>query len=208
MREQIWYMALILGGVGTVAGLGLSAIKSLTDPVIEQRILEEKIQPSLDRFFGPLEPDNDYLADRVTLDLGRDARGRRREVTVFTARRGNALIGAALQTTEGGYGGDIEVLTVFDIDDQVILGAKTLDQKETQGLGARVANDDDPFLRQFQGMDYSRGVKLRSDGGRVDAISGATITSTAYTKAIEEAASLLERHQERIARGRDERSGS
>lgn len=208
MREQIWYMVLILGGVGTIAGLALSAVKDLTDPVIEQRILAEKIQPSLDRFFGPLEPENDYLADRVTLDLGRDARGRRREVTVFTARRGNALLGAALQTAQGGYGGDIQVLTVFDVEDQVILGAKTLDQKETQGLGARVADDAEPFLQQFRGMDYTHGVKLRSDGGRVDAISGATITSTAYTKAIEEAASLLEQHRDRIERGPAQRSGS
>jgi len=200
-------MALVLGLAGTVAGLALAAMKDLTDPIIERRILKEKIEPSLDRFFGPLEPENDYIADRVVLDLGRDARGRRREVTVFTARHGRALVGAALQTSEAGYGGDIEVLTAFDIEAERILGSKTLDQKETLGLGARVANDDEPFLRQFEGLAYSHGVKLRADGGEVDAISGATITSTAYTKALDEAASLLQRHRQQIEVGNEEPDG-
>ncbi|MBU1702295.1 MAG: RnfABCDGE type electron transport complex subunit G [Candidatus Eisenbacteria bacterium] len=192
MRDQIWFMVLVLAVVGSLAGMALSAVKSVTDPVIEKRILETKIKPSLDDFFGPLQPDNDVIADRIVLDLGKDSRGRKLRLSVFTAKKGGKVIGAALQTAGGGYGGDIQVLTAFDLVQEEILGVKTLDQKETQGLGARVANDKEPFIQQFKGMKFSSGIKLRANGGEVDAISGASISSTAYAEAVDRAAALLE----------------
>jgi electron transport complex protein RnfG len=191
MRDKVWYMVLVLGLVGGIAGLGLAAVRGFTYPVIEQRILEQKIKPSLEAFFAPLGIDNDYIADRVTLDLGLDDWGRKLHLNVFIGKRGGAPAAVALQTAGGGYGGDIEVLTAFDLAGSKIIGVKTLAQKETKGLGARVADDSEPFIRQFSGMGYGGGVALRSAGGEVDAISGATISSTAFTAAVDRAVRLL-----------------
>lgn len=198
MHDRIWYMVIVLGVVGFVAGLALAGVKSVTDPVIEKRTLEQKIKPSLDIFFEPLELDNDYIEDRVTLDLGKDKAGRSLRLTVFKGKKGGKVVSAALQTAAAGFGGDVEVLTAFDLSSIKILGVKTLNQKETKGLGARVGDDSEPFIRQFQGMVYSGGVALSSNGGEVDAISGATVTSTAFTAAVDKAVRLLSERNDAV----------
>jgi electron transport complex protein RnfG len=199
MHNKVWYMVSVLGVVGFVAGLALAGVNAMTKSVIEQAILREKIKPGLDKFFGPVGADNDYIADRLKIDLGRDDRGRIKRLIVFKGKKAAKVIGAAIQTQAAGFGGDIEVLTVFDMENRKILGAKTLSQSETMGMGARVADDSDPFIAQFSGMDYSNGIKLRSSGGEVDAISGATVSSAAFTAAVSDAVELLAKHNQAIA---------
>ena len=194
MRDKIWFMAVVLGLVAFLAGLALAGVKGMTGPVIEKRILEQKIKPSLDKFFDGLELENDYIEDRQVLDLSKDARGRKQLTTLFLGKKGGKVVVAALQTKAAGFGGDIEVLTAFNLDDKKILGVKTLSQSETMGLGARVADDSEPFIQQFHEMDYKNGVNLRSNGGQVDAISGATVSSTAFTAAVNRATELVEKN--------------
>ncbi len=191
MRDKIWFMVVVLGFISSVAGLALDRVKTLTDPIIENYTLEQKVKPSLEAFFGPIGIDNDYIADRVKLELGKDEIGRMQRLTVFKGKKGGAVTAVALQTSAAGYGGDLTVLTAFDVENGVVLGVKTLDQKETVGLGARVADDREPFIGQFGGMSFDKGIALSSSGGEVDAISGATISSTAFTKAVNKAVTLL-----------------
>jgi Na+-translocating ferredoxin:NAD+ oxidoreductase subunit G len=198
MRNKIWFMVLVLGLVAGAAGLALSAVHRVTSPVIEKRILEEKIKPTLDRFFGELNVENDYIADRTVLELGKDHMGRKIRLTVFKGKKGGEVVAAALQTSASGYGGDIDVLTAFDLAEEKILGVKTLSQKETKGLGTRVADDDNPFIEQFQGMGYAQGVALTAEGGQVDALSGSTITSAAFASAVDKAARLLDERSAEI----------
>lgn len=200
MRDKVWFMVLVLGLVGGVAGLALSAVRDMTTPVIEQRILEQKIKPNLEVLFGALGVENDYIADRIVLDLGLDHLGRKQKLTVFKGLKGGQLAAAALQTAAGGFGGDIEVLTAFDLTQKKILGVKALSQKETKGLGARVADDKEPFIQQWAGMPYEGGVALKANGGQVDAISGATVSSTGFTEAVDKAIRLLDERMGEIAK--------
>lgn len=200
MRDKVWFMVLVLGLVAGVAGLGLAAVQGVTAPVIENRNLEEKIKPSLEAFYGPVGVENDYIADRVDLDLGKDDWGRKLKATVFKGKKGGKVVAAALQTSAGGFGGDIQVLTAFDLENEKILGVKTIDQKETKGLGARVADDTEPFIQQFAGMSYDKGVALKADGGKVDAISGATVSSTGFANAVNKAVGLLGERAGEIAK--------
>ncbi len=199
MRNKIWFMAVVLGVVAFLAGLALSGVKGMTTPIIEKRILEQKIKPSLDKFFDGLDLENDCIEDRQVLDLGKDARGRKQVTTLFLGKKGGKTVVAALQTKAAGFGGDIEVLTAFSLDDKKILGVKTLSQSETMGLGARVSNDAEPFIQQFGGMNYSDGVAMRSNGGQVDAISGATVSSVAFTAAVNRATVLVEKNVDSAA---------
>ncbi len=191
MRDQIWFMVLVLAVIAGIAGAALSGVKGLTDPVIENFTLEQKVKPSLEKFFGPIGIDNDYIADRVKLELGKDELGRMQRLTVFKGKKGGAVTAVALQTSAPGYGGDLSVLTAFDIAGGALLGVKTLDQKETVGLGSRVADDTEPFIQQFTSMSYDKGIALSSGGGEVDAISGATISSAAFVEAVNKAVTLL-----------------
>ena len=191
MRDKIWFMVILLGIVAAVAGMALAGVQGMTTPVIEKRELEQKIKPSLDKFFGSIGVDNDFIAERKELPLGTDARGRKLSTTVFPGKKGGKLVAVALQTAGGGFGGDIKVLSAFDLEKQQLLGVKTVDQKETKGLGSRVADDSEPFIQQFAAMPFAGGVKLKADGGKVDAISGATVSSKGFAAAVDNAAKLL-----------------
>ena len=59
---------------------------------------------------------------------------------------------------------------------------------ETPGLGAKISEEGNPFVEQFKDMDPSATVlKVKKDGGDIDAITASTITSRAYTAAVESA---------------------
>ncbi len=88
MRDKIWYMAIVLGLCGAIAGAALSAVKSMTDPVIEKATLEKKIKPTLDKYFKNLGLENDPIANRVKLELGRDELGRKQFLLVFKGIKG------------------------------------------------------------------------------------------------------------------------
>lgn len=73
-----------------------------------------------------------------------------------------------------GYGGDMYLICGIN-SDGTIEQSKTLTHSETSGLGSKTA--EDPYRKQYSG-------KTEKTLGEVDAISGATISSTAYKKAI------------------------
>jgi len=200
MRDRIWYMALVLGLVSVLAGLALAGVKRLTDPVIEGNLLEQAVRPALARLLGPLRIDNDALADRARIEVGRDARGRRLRVTVFRGRVGGRLVAAAMQTNGVGYGGELTVLTTFDLVKNRVSGVAVLDQRETKGLGARVAEPGHPFLRQFEGLAIDARFALDREGGEIDGLAGATITSRAVTGAVAQAATVLRARRAEIGR--------
>ena len=65
---------------------------------------------------------------------------------------------------------------------------------ETPGMGAR-AKTDPGFAGQFTGLALDKPFKVTQDGGGINAISGATITSRAVTSAATEAAAIYEKHK-------------
>lgn len=92
---------------------------------------------------------------------------------VYKADNGTGYV---FTLTTKGYGGDMSLICGMDQDGK-ITACQTLSQQETQGLGSRTTLP--AFRDQFQGKDSSL------EG--VDTISGATISSTAYIKAIKDA---------------------
>jgi len=90
------------------------------------------------------------------------------------------LLGYGFSQTGRGMWGDIQVAGGLDLDFNVI-GLSVIEQGETPGLGARIV--EDRFLDQFKGLE-SGDVKLEKYGGKVDAISGASISSKAVTEII------------------------
>ncbi len=87
-----------------------------------------------------------------------------------------------------GYSSTIETMVGIDMDGKII-GAKILFQKETPGLGTRIEQirhgETEPwFTRQFIGKTMVDDIKVSKDGGNIDAITGATISSRAVTSSI------------------------
>ena len=92
--------------------------------------------------------------------------------------------GAAVKTSESGFGGKIDMMVGF-LADGTIKGTSVLSHAETPGLGANMTGK---FKDQFvdkNPADFKLIVK--KDGGDVDAITAATITSRAFSKAVDKA---------------------
>jgi electron transport complex protein RnfG len=95
--------------------------------------------------------------------------------------------GYAIKATGSGYGGTIELLVALgktnlrSTDDLIINGLSVISHSETPGLGDKITQSN--FLDQFQNVNFSD-IELSDNGGNIDAISGATISSKAVINGI------------------------
>lgn len=101
---------------------------------------------------------------------------------------GKVLGYAAKGSDAGGYGGDIELMVGFTADKRTIVCYKTLAAAETPGLGMKLNTPE--FADQFGGKDGSS-LAVKKDGGQIEAITSATITSRAVCRAIADAQKKL-----------------
>ncbi|MBR4827033.1 MAG: RnfABCDGE type electron transport complex subunit G [Bacteroidales bacterium] len=94
--------------------------------------------------------------------------------------------GVAVLSTVGGFGGPLTLMVGVDTTG-LIVNTVVLSHSETPGLGAKCTTDAS-FIDQFKGWDpAARKLSVRKDGGEVDAITASTITSRAYSAAIQKA---------------------
>ena len=97
--------------------------------------------------------------------------------------------GYAVEGRSGeGYCGDIVLMVGFKKDKKTVISYKVLQASETPGLGMKLKTPE--FAGQFSGKDGSA-LKVKKDGGDIEAITSATITSRAVCKAIADAQSKL-----------------
>jgi len=101
---------------------------------------------------------------------------------VYPAKKGGKLMASAIRSSSPkGYGGNIWLMVGL-LPDGKINNIAVLEHKETPGLGTKMNNED--FKNQFLGKDpASFKLTVQKDGGDVDALTGATITSRAFGSA-------------------------
>lgn len=105
---------------------------------------------------------------------------------IYQVLENGSLIGYCVEVKSSGFGGDIEMMVGYSVNgcEPMVLGVSIVAHSETPGLGAKVENGD--FLKQFVGQS------LDWDGdANFDAISGATISSTAVKQGVEKALASL-----------------
>jgi Na+-translocating ferredoxin:NAD+ oxidoreductase subunit G len=102
----------------------------------------------------------------------------------------DVLQGYAFSASGSGYGGVISMLVGIDTDYR-IKDVAILSHSETPGLGGKITEQS--FTGQFKGLEAGD-IALSKDGGRIDAITGATISSRAVTEAVyEKMADVIEK---------------
>ncbi len=112
----------------------------------------------------------------------------------FAGRDGNgeilcyAITGSDMQ----GYGGRISLMVGFTKDLSIVTYRK-LEASETPGLGTKLSSPE--FMNQFHGMNAAQDIAVKNDGGGVEAITSATITSRAICRAINDARATLQKIQ-------------
>jgi electron transport complex protein RnfG len=96
----------------------------------------------------------------------------------------NKEIGLIFRVAPQGYGGPIPILVALNLDstiNRIYIGSAAEGLKETPGLGYKIRELN--FLEQFIMKNY-HSLKLAKDGGKIQAVTGATISSRAVVNGV------------------------
>ncbi len=197
--KDIAKLGLILLLVTALAGAALSVVNSITKPRIEEQkrlVTALALAQALpDAANGVIEPDTTFKTIQVY-------RGYRDSLK-------QQLVGYAFLAMENGYSSQIETMVGVD-SNGTIIGIKILHQLETPGLGTKIEEirhgETAPyFQRQFLSLNAAH-LAVDKDGGNIESITGATISSRAVTNSIKNGFLKLQREidalkKERLAGG-------
>jgi electron transport complex protein RnfG len=183
MGEMI-KMIVVLTFLSSFSGGLLAYVKENTEERIENQVLKFVKGPTLKSLFKDAE--NDPLADRFTIDRDEQM------MTFFVAKLDGKTQTVAFETSGKGYGGDVGLMVAVDVANDKIYGVGVTTHSETAGLGSR-AKDDPNFATQFAGQPLLETIQVTGDGGKINALSGATITSRAVCAAATQAGKTYKR---------------
>jgi len=111
----------------------------------------------------------------------------------YKGSRDGEVIGYAIESKTGGFGGELVVMVGIDARSATIYNTAPLRHSETPGLGAKCTDATSGFRTQWtKGLPVADGptpavYAVTKEGGTIDAITASTITSKAYTKCVNQA---------------------
>lgn len=183
LESSLLNMTLVLTCVTVIMGGILAYVNDLTSGPINA----QKEKALADGIKTVLDSDNLTVAHTDTVKQT-DAKGKELTYIIYQAKdaQGNDL-GAAVESTTSGFGGDLKILVGFDPQGN-ILGYTLLEHAETPGLGAKA----DKWFQKGEkgdiiGKNPADALTVSKDGGQVDAITASTITSRAFLLAVNNA---------------------
>jgi electron transport complex protein RnfG len=203
-------MILVLSLIAVLSGLALGGLNELTFETIQINILKFKKVPAVADIYemlsGELSTDEravveeELLLEKRYVDLGQ-----KDPSLFFVVRKDGEPFAVALEDYGMGFGGNLGVMVGFEIETANLVGIGITTMSETPGLGTRVK--EKAFVAQFKGMNKDAILKVKKDGGEIDALSGATISSRAVAQAMDNARTFYTKHREAILEAVDETPG-
>lgn len=183
MREMI-KMVLVLTALSLMSGGILAAIHNETKEKAKLQVIKYVQGPALRKIFK--EASNDPTVDRFDIKDGEALR------SFFVGVFQDEPRAVAFETFgKGGYGGYVGLMVGIDVENDKLIGVAVTTHAETPGMGAK-AETDPNFVGQFQGLVAKGPFKVRQDGGSINALSGATLTSRAVSLAATEAGKIYQ----------------
>ncbi len=165
--------------ITAVAGLALAFVYSVTKEPIA---ISQKAK--IDNAIKMVVPEFETISDTTVMpEEGKDS------IRIHRLLKGTENSGVAVETyTDKGFSGRFSLMVGFAPDGS-ISNIEVLEHKETPGLGTKMALP--AFKDQFKGLKISdlpdEKLKVKKDGGSVDAITAATISSRAFCDAVNRA---------------------
>jgi electron transport complex protein RnfG len=188
MREMI-KMVIVLTILSCFSGGVLAYLRNSTQERIDNQVLEFVKGPAVRTIFEGAG--NNPIADRFTLKDGDVER------TFFVAIYDGEPSSVAFETSGKGYGGEVGVMVGINVKEDQLLGVEVTTHGETPGMGAK-AKSDPAFVSQFKDLPATEPIKVAADGGSINAISGATITSRAVSAATTNAGVIYQKLKPQI----------
>jgi len=183
MREMI-KMVVVLTILSTFSGGLLAALRVGTKDKIEYQQLQFVKGPAIRAILSGSS--NDPIVDRFKIKDGDVERNF--FIGVFDGKPDTV----AFECYGKGFGGDIGLMVGVNMTEDKIVGVGVTTHSETPGVGAKT-KDDPSFAQQFKGESIAATLKVRTDGGQIDAITGATVSSRAVCAAVTGAGEIYQR---------------
>ena len=182
LESTLLNMVVVLVAVAVITSGLLAWINNVTEGPIRQQD-ELALANGIKEVMG-----TDKLTVTADEVVTREFDGKQLNFVVHkTADHKGKFLGAAVESTTMGFGGDLKVLVGFDAEGKV-LGYTILQASETPGLGAKA---DKWFQADGKGSiigkTAQKPLSVNKDGGDIDAITASTITSRAFLKAVNQA---------------------
>lgn len=169
-------MVLSLVSISVVAAVALAGVFLLTSANIENQKAQKQQKAIMDVL--PQKGEGAVIADPEQVG----------DVVIYRATKDGKEIGAAVQVNEMGFGGAQKLMVGFDAEGKIVDYA-VLEHQETPGLGDKIVfwfKDTKKPGQNILGRE-AKNLTVSKDGGEVDAITAATISSRAFLRAINKA---------------------
>ena len=189
MREII-KMIVVLTVLSAFSGGLLAAIRGGTMEKIEYQQLVFVKGPAIRTILDGCS--NDPIVDRFKIKDGDIERSF--FVGVFDGKANTV----AFEGVGKGFGGDMGLMVGVNIDNDKIVNMGVTTHSETPGIGSK-AKTDPTLSNQFKGLDLVKSFKVKPDGGEIDAMSGATVTSRGVCVGVTNAGNIYKRLKPQIA---------
>lgn len=181
MKSTLLNMTAVLFGITLVASAGVGVVNMIT----VEPIARAEAAAKTEALNGVLPAFDSTLSEELSID--------EMPIVVHTALAGDEVVGYAVETlSKQGFGGPVSLMVGFTPAGEVI-NVSVLKQTETPGLGTKMTDEGNPLINSIKGQELAQkklvGGKLAvtKDGGDVDALTAATISSRAYVDAINRA---------------------
>ncbi|MFR9660713.1 MAG: RnfABCDGE type electron transport complex subunit G [Rikenellaceae bacterium] len=176
MKSTLVNMVASLLGITFVASASVGSVYMLTkEPIAQAEILATnnaltQVLPSFDT--------TDLTSTSID-ELPTD---------IYTAKNGDKVVGYAIKSsTMKGFSGLVVLMVGLSPEGDVI-NVNVLSQNETPGLGTKMTDEGNPLLLSVKDKHLADiDLRVKKDGGDVDALTAATISSRAYADAMERA---------------------
>ena len=181
MKSSLKNMVLVLFCITLVSSACVGLVNMITvEPIAKAKAAA--VQAALAEVLPEFDAteSSEHLADELM-------------IVAHKATKDGKVVGYAIESaTKNGFSGLVRLMVGFDAKG-TILNVNVLEQAETPGLGAKMTEEGNPLLASIQGKVASK-VKLtvKKDGGDVDALTAATISSRAYAEAVARAYEVFE----------------
>ncbi len=198
LMRNMGIAALILMSFAVIGtGLVVVTYSSTQDIIAEAQ--RAALEASLNQLVPPDRYDNRITEDRIEV-IAPEELGTSQPVTIYRARKdGQPVALFATPVAPDGYSGPIRLL-IGVYADGALAGVRTLEHKETPGLGDGIEEKRSRWVLGFAGKSLTdpplEGWKVKKDGGAFDQFTGATITPRAVVKATRKFLEYVQTHRE------------
>jgi electron transport complex protein RnfG len=181
MKSSLKNMVLVLFCITLISSACVGLVNMITvEPIAKAK--EAAVKAALAQVLPEFDATemSEHTADELT-------------ILAYKATKDGKVVGYAIETaTKSGFSGLVKMMVGFDTKG-TILNVNVLEQNETPGLGAKMTEEGNPLLASIQGKVASKlNLTVKKDGGDVDALTAATISSRAYAEAVARAFEVFE----------------